>query len=64
MYKEQKYKLLQSTIEKSDWVGGFTTLKEAQRVKRELEQEGVGIFRIVSTSYQEKLDKFRRGEYE
>ncbi len=64
IYKTQKYKLLKSTIRKSDWVGGFTTLAEARRVKQELEKEGVGIYSIVPTDILKKINKDRQKDYE
>jgi hypothetical protein len=62
--KQQKYKLLQTTSRRSSWQGTFTNLKEAQRVKRELEQEGVGIFSIVPTDILRKINKDRQKDYE
>ena len=54
------YKLLRSTIKSSDWRGQFNSLAEAKRVKKELEKEGVGVYRIIKSKNYEKNNNYSR----
>jgi hypothetical protein len=54
-----KFKLFKANLYHSGWIGNYETYEQAQRAKREIEKEGIGIITIVPTDmlYKNKLKR-------